>query len=260
MNRSLMTVPAASTCLPGHGVTGGSRHEEIIPVPGGWLAAVLDVPVAASRAVVIICHGLTGDRTGPQRLLAVIATELARASFLCVRFDFRGSGDSSGTFTETSFAGMQADLEAVIDWTQAHYPVNNLVLAGLSIGGVVPALVAPRQERCQAVILLSSDLIEDVQFDAVGLVDIRGGQFYLQESFFRERELLRPRTQLAAAHIPTCVFYGARDRKMARSACALRRCGFTVGRLAETDHLFEDEHCRLRLGKRIVAFLSRSVG
>jgi len=232
------------------------RLEEIVLVANGWLAVVLDLPAAPPRGLVVMCHGLTGDHSGPQRLLTDLAKALSKANFVVVRFDFRGSGDSSGTFSETTFASMQEDLETIVSWIVPQYSELPLALAGLSIGGVAPALVAPRHKECHAVVLLSSDLIEGVQFDVSGPVEIRGGQFILPASFFRDREPLLPRSTLANAAIPTCMFYGERDGKLARAAAEMTDLGFSITCLIGVDHLFEDITQRRILSEGVIAFLN----
>lgn len=232
-----------------------SRHELVLTIEQGWLQVVIDTPAQPAHAAVVFCHGLTGDRCGPQRLLTLLAADLAQAGFLCVRFDFRGSGDASGSFAATTFASMRTDLEQIIGWTRHNYPTLDLALLGLSIGGVIPALVAPEQSHCRAVVLLSSDLIEDIRFDVAGEVAIRDGQFFLPESFFREREALWPRSDLLTAGIPVGLFYGEQDRKLAKAARELKRAGVKVQRINGVDHLFEQITARHALYDGVIAFL-----
>lgn len=236
------------------------RREAVIPVPGGWVVGVVDLPCRRRpRGQVIICHGLTGDRCGPQRLLVVLAEELARAGFVAVRFDFRGAGDSSGRFRRTTFAGMRDDLRRVIKWVERNYPTRHLALAGVSTGGVIPAMEAPSQDRCRSVVLLSSDLVEDVRFPVSATVPIRGGQFFLPPTFFRERERMRPRSALAARRIATRVFYGQLDAKLAGASQGLREAGFLVTELKGVDHLVERLRVRRQIGRSMARFVADSL-
>ncbi|MCQ6268732.1 alpha/beta hydrolase [Fictibacillus sp. WQ 8-8] len=53
--------------------------------------------------IVIIFHGFTGSRVDGNFLFVRFARELSRQGIGCVRFDFSGSGESDGSFTEMTF-------------------------------------------------------------------------------------------------------------------------------------------------------------
>jgi pimeloyl-ACP methyl ester carboxylesterase len=237
------------------------RVEHLIPVGRGHVLAVTDFPARDPIALVVMCHGLTGTRVGPQRLLTVLAEELTLGGFLCVRFDFRGSGDSSGEFSTTTFTSMRRDVEVVARWTRKRYGDRPIGLVGLSIGGVPLALAATRIPGVAAAVLLSSDLIEDVYFPGIARTEpIRGGEFHLAEVFWRERERLRPFTELVRAGIPVKLFYGDQDHDLTREAARFRDAGFAVEQLKGVGHLFEDLEVRRFMGRRIVRFLRQSLG
>jgi pimeloyl-ACP methyl ester carboxylesterase len=209
--------------------------------------------------MVVICHGLTGNRVGPMRLLTVLAEELAMLGFLCLRFDFRGSGDSSGDFSATTFASMCSDLEQVTSWGRQQFGEPPLALVGLSIGGVPPALMAGTLSPV-AVVLLSSDLIEDIYFPNVeGMVPVRGGEFELPEAFWREREGLHPFSDLRRTGVPSKLFYGSLDSDLAEAAPRFKAAGFAVEKVKGVGHLFEDVEVRRHVGRRVGMFLRQSV-
>lgn len=234
------------------------RTEELIAVDAGQILCVCDHPANRPVAAVVFCHGITGDRIGPQRLQAVIAEELVMLGFLCIRFDFRGSGDSSGEFEQTNFRAMQRDLRSVTSWVKRRHEIADICLLGVSIGGVMPALMATRL-GAKVVVLLSSDLVQNVEFPVEGRTPIRGGEFYLNGSFFRERERLYPLTALSEAGLPTRLFYGERDGKLAEAALRFQEAGLEVERVKRVDHLFEDLDVRRYLGRRIGEFLRQSL-
>ncbi len=224
----------------------------------GHVLTVTDFPAREPAGTVVLCHGLTGDRVGPQRLLTVLAEEIALGGFLCLRFDFRGSGDSSGDFSGSTFTSMREDVELVTSWGRERYGRHPLGLVGLSIGGVPLAVAARRFDHVGAVVLLSSDVIEDVYFPDIGpMVAIRGGEFQLPASFWRERELLHPFSDLLATGSPVKLFYGAQDEKLAREARRFRAAGFSVEQIRGVGHLFENIETRHYLGRRVVRFLRR---
>ena len=230
----------------------------------GRCLTVVDDPVGVEPCgTVCLAHGLTGDRSGPAELLAQLAAELCRrCAVRVVRFDARGSADSGGTFEATTFAGMADDFVSV---ARAHtVPGLPLVAAGISIGGVPAVQAATRLAgdgplRLGGVLLLSSDLIEGVRFAAEGRTAIRGGEFHLPPSFFRERERIRPRGELMALGVPSALVYGSADTKLADAAAWFAARGTEVTPV-ECDHLFESQRSRRVLFDACAAFVRRTTG
>lgn len=134
------------------------KLEEMVPLHCGMIHCVLDIPEGKIKELIVFCHGLTGDRSGPQRILTHWARRLAEHDYLVVRFDFRGSGDSSGKFEKTTFSSMQEDVDAVIAWCESHYAFSHFILAGLSLGGVVAVNAISKYKNCKAIYLFNSDV------------------------------------------------------------------------------------------------------
>jgi pimeloyl-ACP methyl ester carboxylesterase len=169
----------------------------------------------------------------------------------------RGSGDSPGEFGQTTFAGMVGDFVAVA----ARHAVSGLpvVCAGISIGGVPATVGAHRLWRdgdvkVAGVVLMSSDLVEGVRFGAGAVTAIRGGEFHLPETFFRERESIRPRALLRQTALPFLLVYGRGDDKAAAESAWFRQNGGDVVAI-DGDHLFESTAARQALLAAWLAFL-----
>ncbi len=90
-----------------------------IPVGHQKLAACLHRP-GSDRApgppvsVVICCHGLTGSRNGTGYRMVGLGRRLVAENMACLRFDFRGCGESDGRFEDLSAATLLEDLHAVV--------------------------------------------------------------------------------------------------------------------------------------------------
>ncbi|SEG94243.1 putative redox protein [Actinacidiphila yanglinensis] len=236
------------------------REQLWVGPPGRRCLVVTDRPAAGDvLGTVCLAHGLTGDRAGPQDLLARLSARLcARLGVRVVRFDMTGSGDSECDFAATRFSGMAGDFVRV---ARATCPAGEpLVCAGISIGGV-PAVMAAHElgllddgPRPAGVLLLSSDLIQGVRFATDGVTAIRGGEFHLPAAFFRERETIRPRDLLLATGLPFLLCYGTQDAKLAREATWFTGHGGTV-RAVDSDHLFESSAARRVLADACARFL-----
>ena len=83
-------------------------------------------------------HGFTGTKVEPHRIFVKTARELAAIGFYVLRFDFRGSGDSEGDFSEMTIGGEVSDAIKSIDVLTAMQGVDpeRIGILGLSMGGV----------------------------------------------------------------------------------------------------------------------------
>ena len=101
---------------------------------------------STDRALVILCHGFTGSKTADGRLLVQAARDLAAHGIAALRFDFLGSGDSAGEFSEMSPNTEIEDVKHVVAWAKTTGGATRLGLLGHSLGGAV-ALCAAEQLR-----------------------------------------------------------------------------------------------------------------
>ena len=111
----------------------------LLSIPKGFLSAVLHR--ARSRRIVILAHGHTGQKIETNRLFVHAARALADAGINALRFDFFGSGDSSGEFCEMSPNTEIDDLKRVVTWA-GKQGFRSVGLLGLSFGGAVTICTA----------------------------------------------------------------------------------------------------------------------
>lgn len=116
------------------------RHE--VPSGDGRLALVLHLPGGRGRVPwVAACHGLGASKDSDKYLL--LGARLPAAGLGLARFDFRGSGESTGSGTDTTVATRVADVHAVLAALSWHPRLEGGVgLLGSSLGGYVALLVA----------------------------------------------------------------------------------------------------------------------
>jgi hypothetical protein len=90
-------------------------------------AALHGVSGAAQTGVVLVpplLHELPRSR----RFIAEVASELAATGLPCLRFDFRGTGDSHGDGGELDFASMQRDLDLAVAALREATGISRVVL------------------------------------------------------------------------------------------------------------------------------------
>lgn len=97
---------------------------------GERLIGVVSMPNQPTDTGVLILVGGRQYRAGSHRQFVLLARRLASADFSCMRFDFRGMGDSTGE--PRDFAAMDADIAAALAAFKTHCPhIKRVVLWGL---------------------------------------------------------------------------------------------------------------------------------
>jgi alpha/beta superfamily hydrolase len=105
--------------------------------PAGALEVAVDRSEAAPLpAVAIICHPLPIEGgTMHNKVVTMLARSLRELGLDTVRFNFRGTGNSEGSFDDG--VGETDDLRTVAAWVRAQRPDAALWLAGFSFGAYV---------------------------------------------------------------------------------------------------------------------------
>ena len=110
-----------------------------LPGPAGTLELAVDVPegdVTPLPLTVVLCHPLsTEGGSMHNKVVTMAARSLRELGATTVRFNFRGVGESSGTFDHGN--GERGDLLAVAAWVREQRPQDDLWLAGFSFGAYV---------------------------------------------------------------------------------------------------------------------------
>jgi len=110
--------------------------------PAGALEVAVDRSEATPLpAVAIICHPLPIEGgTMHNKVVTMLARSLRELGLDTVRFNFRGTGNSEGSFDEG--VGETDDLRTVAAWVRAQRPEAALWLAGFSFGAYVSLRMA----------------------------------------------------------------------------------------------------------------------
>ncbi len=112
--------------------------------PAGTIEAVLDIPAAAPQGVALVCHPhpLQGG-TLDNKVAQTLARTFAKLGYAAARFNFRGVGQSAGTFAEG--IGETDDALAVLAHVRNRFgEALPIALAGFSFGSYVQTRVAFR--------------------------------------------------------------------------------------------------------------------
>ena len=124
--------------------------------PAGRLEALLEEPASGEaglppRAAVVFAHPHPQYGGTMHTKVVYQATKaLGRIGCAVLRFNFRGVGQSEGTFD--SGAGEMEDFRAALDYLAARYPGTRLWAAGFSFGSWVALEVGAADDRVTTLI------------------------------------------------------------------------------------------------------------
>ena len=150
----------------------------------GQLEGALHLPVDAPRAIAVVAHPLpVMGGTMDNKVVTTLVKTFVELGFAALRFNFRGVGESGGSYDKGN--GETLDAIAAANFMRGKFPGLPLIGAGFSFGGYVQAraaevlqpqhlvLVAPAVERFSMppvpadTLLVHGDLDDVIELDAV---------------------------------------------------------------------------------------------
>lgn len=117
--------------------------------PGEALFGVLHFPPENlyTRGAWVWCHPFGNERTNAHRLSFQWARTMSGAGYAVLRFDYRGTGESAGLFTEATVDGHIEDALAAVDEVERRTGLQISGIGGLRFGAAIAAMAAPRIDR-----------------------------------------------------------------------------------------------------------------
>ena len=138
-----------------------------VPANGFSLAGTLSKPAGAAAARPLPAVVLVGGSGPTDRdeltfgipILGQLATALADAGFIVLRYDKRGVGQSGGRLESASLADYAEDLRATVKYLAERKDVNpnRVAVVGHSEGGAVALIAAAKDKRVAAVGLIAAN-------------------------------------------------------------------------------------------------------
>ncbi len=181
-----------------------------IRTPHAHLAAVLHR--APGKSLVILCHGFTGTKTESGRLFVQAARALQKAGLNVLRFDFMGSGDSSGDFSQMSPNTQIRDALDVLAWGRRRY--KKVAYLGLSFGGGT-VICAAHQAKTRPDALLTWSAVPSFTWwrtvPPEGEKPVAGNPMIPGKSFYKDRPKVDIPEAYVALDIPRLQIQGDRD-------------------------------------------------
>jgi uncharacterized protein len=123
-----------------------------IPGTAGNLEGIVHLPDVAPRAIAVVAHPLPiMGGTMDNKVVTTLAKAFVELGYATLRFNFRGVGESGGTFDEGK--GEVEDVLAVVRYARQEYGNLPLILSGFSFGGYVQACAAQQLHPQQLVLI-----------------------------------------------------------------------------------------------------------
>ncbi len=113
-----------------------SEHAGYFEVPGAHLYTVLH-EVKDPMARVLLVGPFAAQRHNSYLPWARWARYLAANNIEVLRYDYRGIGESTGSFGEMTFEDWSGDVQLLSGWLEARSPRAPLLLHGLELGAIL---------------------------------------------------------------------------------------------------------------------------
>ena len=96
----------------------------------------------ATRSAVVICPAFGHEYARSHRNLQQLAVQLAKAGHYVLRFDYSGTGNSSGDCEDVRAEAWQNDIEAAVAFARQQAGTDQVVVLGVRFGATLAALYA----------------------------------------------------------------------------------------------------------------------
>jgi len=201
--------------------TDSTPGEEValdIAGPAGALEAVVTAsrpgPLSTFKGLAVVCHPHpVHGGTMNNKVVTTLVRSYRDLGIPCIRFNFRGTGKSAGTFDHAR--GEVDDALAVIAWALGLSPESDVCLAGFSFGSAVAAKASYQCRNLKHLTLVAPP-VERYDYDLDGtfpapLCVVQGGQDELVDvkGVYRWLETIQSPHQLIRFDQASHFFHGA---------------------------------------------------
>jgi pimeloyl-ACP methyl ester carboxylesterase len=184
------------------------------------------------QAGVVICPPVGVEYVQTHRALRQVALHLSQAGYHVLRFDYFGTGDSSGDTIEATLPQWLADVSVAMDELKDTAGVSECSLVGLRLGASLALLAAAQRDDIQDIILWDpvirgQDYIDDLRNSTRTRAGGRSGAYDSRRSSRVET--------LAGFHYTDQLLGDLADLDLASiDQCGARKVDLTVSKENET--------------------------
>ena len=223
-----------------------------------------------ARPGILIVPGFADTAVGPHTMHALLARELCAAGFAVLRFDYRGQGESDGSFREFTIESGLSDVRHARDFLMdsAGVEPEGLGVYGYSLGGALAAELARDRDGPRAAVLLApAAFLEPVftaffapthrqQMDREGWADWLG--WPVGRPFLTGLGRIDPVETLRGTSCRTLVIHGTADTEVPpENGRAYEAAGALLRELSGADHQFSSVRQQEMVFEHTLAWFGR---
>jgi exosortase A-associated hydrolase 2 len=93
---------------------------------------------------ILICHPVGHEYFRTYRMIQLLSNNIAKQGYYCLRFDYHGTGDSSGSFNDMDMKIWQQDIEHACDELRSTAGCEQILCIGLRLGAVLALEAQPQ--------------------------------------------------------------------------------------------------------------------
>jgi len=93
---------------------------------------------------ILFCHPVGHEYFRTYRMVQLLSDKLAKQGYYCLRFDYHGTGDSSGQFDEMNMNTWQQDIIDACDELRSTAGCEQILCIGLRLGAALALKVQPQ--------------------------------------------------------------------------------------------------------------------
>lgn len=223
------------------------------------------------RPLAVMLHGFTDDRIGVSFMYTMLGRALNDAGIHAVSFDFRGSGESDGTFGQMLVSDHFEDAKRVLRWAagQRYADRSKLALVGFSLGGLLASCVSAGDVPVAGLVLLAPTTPQNLRRRAertpAGQV-VTVGPHALHPRYFEDLQQFDSVADVVRRPRPTLMVLGTADAHVAPQISgqyeqAMREANvpLEVVTIEGADHTFNSPPGRLKMVDAVVSFLAATL-
>ncbi|MCW9014593.1 MAG: alpha/beta hydrolase [Gammaproteobacteria bacterium] len=99
---------------------------------------VHDSSTVTHNKAMVFCHSFAEEKLWSHRVLVSYARLLAKMGYLCIRFDYRGYGDSQGEFSDCTIESYADDIKNAVIYIKTTFPkIQEIGLIGHRLGASI---------------------------------------------------------------------------------------------------------------------------
>ncbi len=198
------------------------REPVVLENLGQKIFGVIHIPEKIPAPFVLLCHGFTGTKIEPHRIFVNTAEALTKEGIGALRIDFRGSGDSEGSFKDMTVEGEVSDAIVALNYLSNSDFVDKerIGILGLSMGGAVASLTSGRNDLVKSCVLWAAVCHFNIFFnrspeemqkirDYGDFIDLGGNP--VGKKFLAEIINIKPLEEIKKRKIPVLIIHGSGD-------------------------------------------------